>query len=608
MKVGDPLGETSATKRGGELEPDGVAWRILAIPHTVGNSDQPAELLTEVARRLAEELRARQRIVWLEHSEELPPLEQGNRTRVVVSSERKPDAFIELQRDEPFDATELQILRQLELDLSARCELWSGRQQDTLLLELRNAMRGAVENDEMSQNATAIMMRHFGAEAGILLINPNTTFASLATIGDWPPGVEGSEVYQQFAHDTAAAPVAVRVSASLVACPIGTTLPARCVLLLRFPADRLLSSKFWLALAEAAHTVAPYLEARWREGVLRELLNLNQAAEESSSEEMYALVLDAALTVIPGADSGTLLTRTGDSEAFTFQAARGFDLEELRRYPMPEQEVRDWYGPDSEGWQRGSPRIMRRGEDDISALGRGVSPGLNPAAAKYEGIAASLCLPVLHDGVVMATLNLENMSDPNGFGRDSREIASLFGSPLASLLHRQRTRDLLRVAALTDELTGLPNRRAFNDSLRRELAREGRRGAATSVLMLDMRGFKLLNDRHGHAAGDSALVMVASELRSCLRAADLPSRWGGDEMAAILVDTPAEEAATIGERILAAVSTLEIAGEQLAADIGIATSPADGNTPDALVELADSRMYANKLLAQAHQRNRDGGS
>lgn len=593
----DYPGPASPTSNSGQLEPNSLAWRLLAIPHTVGSSERPTELLTAVARRLAEGLQAQQRIVWVEGDGEIARLENANLARVVVSRKARSAAFIELQRDEPFSATEVLVLQQLELDLSARFEVWTSRLQAALLKELRTAMRAEVELDEMSQNATTMMMRHFGAEAGMLLLNRKVTFESLAAVGDWFQNDEDGDYYRQLAHNSEAAPGPTRISANLLACPIGTTSPARCVLLLRFPPDRPLLSMRWPALEEAADAAAPYLDARWREAVLRELLDLNQAAEESSSAEMYALVLDAALTVIPGADSGTLLTRAADAEPFTFQAARGFDLDKLRSQPLPEHEVRDWYGPDDEGWQRGSPRVMRSDEHDIVAYGLAVSPGLDHAA-EYGRIAASLCLPVLRGGVVMAVLNLENMRDPNSFRRDSREIARLFGPPVASLLHRQRTRDLLRRAALTDELTGLPNRRAFNDSLRRELAREGRRGAGTSVLMLDMRGFKQLNDRHGHDAGDRALVLVASVLRSCLREADLPARWGGDEMAAILVDTPPDEAAAIGERIRTALSSLEVAGEKLAADIGIATSPADGDSPDELVVLADKRMYASKLGAR----------
>lgn len=106
-------------------------------------------------------------------------------------------------------------------------------------------------------------------------------------------------------------------------------------------------------------------------------------------------------------------------------------------------------------------------------------------------------------GEVLAYLNLENLHDPKAFGEDSLEAARFFATPLATLLHEIRTRKLLEEAALTDPLTGLPNRRAFDRFLEEELKRAERYGYPLALAVMDLRGFKQVNDRLGHAVGTS---------------------------------------------------------------------------------------------------------
>src|SRR5690606_32931766 len=129
-----------------------------------------------------------------------------------------------------------------------------------------------------------------------------------------------------------------------------------------------------------------------------------------------------------------------------------------------EEDALAWYGPDLDGWLHGRPREIRSDVTDIREFGLTTTPDLDVLTASYEVIRASLTMPVLHDGEVLAVLNPESQSSPAAFGRDAMDVMQLFGAPLASLLHRQQLRDVLMNAALKDELTGLANRRAFNDA------------------------------------------------------------------------------------------------------------------------------------------------
>ena len=150
-----------------------------------------------------------------------------------------------------------------------------------------------------------------------------------------------------------------------------------------------------------------------------------------------------------------------------------------------------------------------------------------------------------------------------------------------------------------DGLTGLYNRRAFHERLDEELARCRRHGHAVSLLMLDIDGFKAVNDSHGHQAGDSVLFTVAAQIGEQLRTTDLLARYGGEEFTVILPETGVDGAVTIAERIRAAIASAATEfriGVELAAtvSIGAASHPADAESADELIGAADQALYAAK--------------
>ena len=156
---------------------------------------------------------------------------------------------------------------------------------------------------------------------------------------------------------------------------------------------------------------------------------------------------------------------------------------------------------------------------------------------------------------------------------------------------RERRRDTLiedlRELSLTDELTGLPNRRRWDDELGRELGRARRSGKTMSLAMLDLDGFKEYNDGQGHAAGDEILRSVANAWAEAVRATDLLARYGGDEFAAILPDCPPEEAKEVIGRLRASTPS------PVTCSVGIAFS--DGSdTPEELMIRADQALYRAK--------------
>jgi diguanylate cyclase (GGDEF)-like protein len=212
--------------------------------------------------------------------------------------------------------------------------------------------------------------------------------------------------------------------------------------------------------------------------------------------------------------------------------------------------------------------------------------------------------------VVMAAAVRLPLISTGGFG--SREVAEtavqvLVWAGLAALavvwtagvrVQRGALRRLeaqARALARVDQLTGLGNRRAFDEAAAAEIARGARARRPLSLLVADLDGFKAINDDHGHLAGDDCLRQVAGVLRAELRRPDTCFRWGGDEFAVLLAEADADEAQEIGARLGDAVATTCRAptGRPLTFGFGVAELAA-GDTPEALLARADAALLVAK--------------
>jgi diguanylate cyclase (GGDEF)-like protein len=155
----------------------------------------------------------------------------------------------------------------------------------------------------------------------------------------------------------------------------------------------------------------------------------------------------------------------------------------------------------------------------------------------------------------------------------------------------------LQINAATDALTGLYNRRLFDEYLEKELNRAKRYGQQLAIVILDLHKLKEVNDRFGHLQGDHVLQIAATTLRTTLRASDFAFRIGGDEFALLLPQTDTEQAVTLCRRVRA-----EFEGQlrplkmdiSVTLDFGVAVHPQDGDQKAALLSVADERLYALK--------------
>ncbi len=156
--------------------------------------------------------------------------------------------------------------------------------------------------------------------------------------------------------------------------------------------------------------------------------------------------------------------------------------------------------------------------------------------------------------------------------------------------------DELKARARTDELTALPNFRAFRERIDAELERADRYPESFGILVLDLDRFKKYNDTHGHLAGNDALRRVAQTIRETVRAVDFAARYGGEEFAVILPQVDAPALGTIAERVRANIEALPAPpdGAQVTVSIGAAMYPHDGRDRETLFQAADARLYEAK--------------
>ena len=325
------------------------------------------------------------------------------------------------------------------------------------------------------------------------------------------------------------------------------------------------------------------------------LLRLEREVLGILIDEAYETLMHYAVRLVPGAEAGSLLVRT-DSGNFVYAAALGYDIEELRKITYTMADMRDgWYQAGREKWEEGEPRIISTVEQDIAHMSYKTAPvEVIDQAGRVREIKANLCFPIVYQGEVLALMNLDSFSDPEAFDEESVDVSRIFAQQTALLLHEQHYRRLLERAAHTDPLTGLPNRRAFDKDYATFWSSAKRYGYPLAILIIDLSGFKEVNDRFGHAAGDQALREVARVLTSLVRNGDHVYRWGGDEFAVLLPHTTLGGAVRAAKRYAAAIEKVCLEEHCIRANLGAAAFPEDAADPEELLALADSRMYQAK--------------
>jgi diguanylate cyclase (GGDEF)-like protein/PAS domain S-box-containing protein len=212
-----------------------------------------------------------------------------------------------------------------------------------------------------------------------------------------------------------------------------------------------------------------------------------------------------------------------------------------------------------------------------------------------------------HGGEIWVNLSVSVVRDPDQGGRPLHFIANI--EPISE---RKEMQAALRRLAEHDPLTGLWNRRRFDEELHREAARCKRYGKTSAVLVIDLDGFKAVNDAHGHRAGDELLKVVAAGLRGALRETDSLARIGGDEFAVILPNIAAADVVSVTAKLRRVIvaSRIAVGGPTSGVGASIGSQMLDECTRDAQVakDEADAAMYQVKAAGRPwRQRSASAG-
>lgn len=219
-----------------------------------------------------------------------------------------------------------------------------------------------------------------------------------------------------------------------------------------------------------------------------------------------------------------------------------------------------------------------------------------------------MVLPLLSQNKGMGALVLRS-SPGVSFSGHERDLLQFVAGEVGTAMERMQLRADLQRAARYDELTGLPNRRLFNERAKSALARCRRQNSCIGFLYVDIDKFKQVNDTLGHATGDLLLREVARRLANCVREEDAVARVGGDEFVILLeeVHRP-EDVSTVADKIRRAMLEPVKADSfllQIRTSIGIATYPEHGDQIERLLRHADNAMYFDKMRGLAAQTGTD---
>ncbi len=228
--------------------------------------------------------------------------------------------------------------------------------------------------------------------------------------------------------------------------------------------------------------------------------------------------------------------------------------------------------------------------DIVSDPRYGASHSIETATGAY--------LPLRASGKTVGILILYR-AVPQSFGEQELAYLEAVATPVAELLLIAQLHREVQQTSITDPLTNVWNRRYGIEQLTRSCAHQSRSGATFSLILLDLDGFKAINDRFGHLAGDKVLQESVKRIERCLRAEDVLARYGGDEFLIVTREGSLEDAATLAKRVTASTQygVINHEGNEILLphwSVGVANCPQDGTSANELLHVADTRLYENK--------------
>ncbi len=248
-----------------------------------------------------------------------------------------------------------------------------------------------------------------------------------------------------------------------------------------------------------------------------------------------------------------------------------------------------------EGFEFTQAALEKQSPHDLDDPALDTHSKYNKTFLRKLGIRSGLIVPLVMRNRVLGVLFLQDCVQPRDWSIDD---VSMIGSLADNLsvaienaeLHQERERQ-----AVTDGLTGVANRRSFNENFTREFERARRYGETLSLVMIDLDFLKKINDTYGHQAGDEAIKMIGKMLRQSSRSIDTAARYGGEEFCLLLPNTEIDMAEQLADRLRRLINEEQIEGPgRISASLGVASYPLHADNEEALFQRADEALYAAK--------------
>lgn len=238
-----------------------------------------------------------------------------------------------------------------------------------------------------------------------------------------------------------------------------------------------------------------------------------------------------------------------------------------------------------------------------------LTPGNNLVTTEaliQQGVRSIAYLPLIAKGKAIGSLIAASRS-PSAYNQRQMTLLEQLASQIAMHIENSRLYAEVEQKARIDELTGLLNRRSLDEVIASETSRHSRYGGIFSLIILDIDSLKSVNDKHGHLAGDELLRKIGGALKTSIRDADQAFRYGGDEFAIVLPNTPIDAANRVAGRIRKQIALkMKVGDISVTASLGLANWPADGLTTNELIAAADGALYQAKRAGGNRSHNASG--
>ena len=211
------------------------------------------------------------------------------------------------------------------------------------------------------------------------------------------------------------------------------------------------------------------------------------------------------------------------------------------------------------------------------------------------GFLSGMLVPLIYHNRNIGSLFLQDCMGAREWSIDNTALIGSLADLVTVAIEHANMHDEKKKQAVTDGLTGIANRRHFNDTLLKEFERARRYDKTLSLVVVDLDFLKKINDTYGHQAGDQAIKSIGGVLAKSCRSVDTAARYGGEEFCLLLPDTETEDAMRLAERVRVRIAETFIEGPgNISASLGVATYPAHASDPDELFQAADHALYEAK--------------